>query len=229
MKRTGWESRSVIVLKKVISLFFCRGTALSFPSAARRITKQCGYERGHVRCDLVQTRPVLLTVITWALGGLAFAFLPVLLPLFISDFPFCSLMEKRQPQTLAWEESPRAPSLQCSWNYSYRHIRNAKTEAGYPITAEFHQVVGECARPASSVSSICLPNLCWHTQQPPGLVPARGINSCASLQLAWRRWDRWFGYCVVSGWPVAVTAGTQSILNPAQRRAQPKYFVCVLT
>lgn len=52
MKRTGWESRSVIVLKKVISLFFCRGSALSFPSAARRIPKEYGYKKRQVKCGL---------------------------------------------------------------------------------------------------------------------------------------------------------------------------------
>lgn len=35
-----------------------------------------------------------LTVVALGLGGLAFPLLPVLLPLFVSDFPFCSLTGK---------------------------------------------------------------------------------------------------------------------------------------
>lgn len=44
-----------------------------------------------------------LTVVALGLGGLAFPLLPVLLPLFVSDFPFCSLTGKSKQCQLCYQ------------------------------------------------------------------------------------------------------------------------------
>lgn len=68
-------------------------------------------------------RPTSLTIITWGLGCLAFAFLPVLLSLFISDFPFCSLMQEIQPTDITQRGTTMSFVLCNAWNYSIRQKR----------------------------------------------------------------------------------------------------------
>lgn len=170
----------------MISLFFCGGSALNFPSAARRITKKHGYERRHVKRDLApnQKGPSYSQLLheawdAWPLPFFLFCFLS-------SSRIFLSApwWEKKQPtDIIQWGTT--VSIVPCNaWNYSDRHIRNVETETGYPIADKSVQIVGNV--PASDGSITCDRNSGWHTQQPPGLETLRGTHPHASLEVTGR-------------------------------------------
>lgn len=83
--------------------------------------------------------PATLTVVALGLGGLAFPLLPVLLPLFISDFSFCSLTRKnkyRQCQTCYQSTQKYCPHT------SHRHMKQNKVSrrVGSPISMPLSRV-----------------------------------------------------------------------------------------
>lgn len=202
MKRTGWESRSAIVLKKVISLFFCRGSALNFPSAARRITEQHSYERRHVKCDLApnQKGPSYSQLLheawdAWPLPFFLFCFLSSSL-IFLSA-PWC---KKDKPQILS-----TVNVVPCNArSYSNTHIRKAEIETGHPITDKSAWIVGNMP----PLDGSPMPKTQAGTSSiPPWLETARGTGLDEM---------GWMAQAVGSlHGAVATTSCAQDILSPA--------------
>ena len=227
MKRTGWESRSAIVLKKVISLFFCRGSALNFPSAARRITKQHGYERRQVKCDLAPNQKGLSysqllheAWDAWPLPFFLFCFLSSS-RIFLSA-PWC---KKDNPQILSKEEPLWASYPAMPGPTATDTSEMLKQRLVILLQINLSRLLGTCqlrinhlcpklrlAQPAAHTAGDSKRNIstCWLGGD--GIDDSGSVQSIAEpLPPQFAQRASW-AQCLCNGWS-----------------AQAKYFACILT